>query len=131
MDEEFTICIDISHARAELDQIRRDVRSRLWCTYRRGFAAVGQTAYTSDRGWGCMLRCGQMLLAQALVDLHLGREWFWTPECRDPTYLKIVRRFEDERRSPYSIQTIALMGDAEDKRVGEWFGPNTVSQVLK
>lgn len=24
-----------------------------------------------------------------------------------------------------------MMGDSEDKRVGEWFGPNTVAQVLK
>lgn len=51
--------------------------------------------------------------------------------CRDPTYLKIVNRFEDSRRSPFSIHQIAMMGDSEDKRVGEWFGPNTVAQVLK
>lgn len=51
--------------------------------------------------------------------------------CRDPTYLKIVNRFEDSRKSPFSIHQIALMGDSEDKRVGEWFGPNTVAQVLK
>lgn len=50
---------------------------------------------------------------------------------RDPTYLKIVKKFEDSRKSPFSIHQIALMGDSEDKRVGEWFGPNTVAQVLK
>lgn len=50
---------------------------------------------------------------------------------RDPTYLKIVNRFEDSRKSPFSIHQIAMMGDSEDKRVGEWFGPNTVAQVLK
>lgn len=50
---------------------------------------------------------------------------------RDPTYLKIISRFEDNRKSPFSIHQIALMGDSEDKRVGEWFGPNTVAQVLK
>lgn len=72
-----------------------------------------------------------MVLAQAMIELHLGRDWFWTPETKDPTYLKIVNRFEDNRKSPFSIHQIALMGDSEDKRVGEWFGPNTVAQVMK
>lgn len=37
------------------------------------FLAVGGTGPTSDTGWGCMLRCGQMIFAQALVCRHLGR----------------------------------------------------------
>lgn len=115
----------------ELELIRRDVQSRLWCTYRRGFVPLGEPQLTTDKGWGCMLRCGQMVLAQAFIDLHLGREWFWTPETRDQTYLKIVKRFEDSRKSYFSIHQIALMGDSEDKKVGQWFGPNTVAQVLK
>uniref|UniRef100_T1GRR2 Cysteine protease n=1 Tax=Megaselia scalaris TaxID=36166 RepID=T1GRR2_MEGSC len=72
-----------------------------------------------------------MVLAQSLIDLHLGRDWFWSPETRDSTYLKIVNRFEDQRKSYFSLHQIALMGDSEDKRVGEWFSPNTVAQVLK
>lgn len=115
----------------ELESIRADVQSRLWCTYRRGFVSIGESQLTTDKGWGCTLRCGQMVLAQAMIELHLGRDWFWTPETKDPTYLKIVNRFEDNRKSPFSIHQIALMGDSEDKRVGEWFGPNTVAQVLK
>ncbi|XP_073827424.1 autophagy-related 4a isoform X1 [Musca autumnalis] len=115
----------------ELELIRRDVQSRLWCTYRRGFVPLGEPQLTTDKGWGCTLRCGQMVLAQALIDLHLGRDWFWTPETRDQTYLKIVNRFEDSRKSYFSIHQIALMGDSEDKKVGQWFGPNTVAQVLK
>lgn len=58
----------------ELETIRRDIKSKLWFTYRKGFIPIGgnSSAFTSDKGWGCMLRCGQMVLAQALVALHLG-----------------------------------------------------------
>lgn len=50
---------------------------------------------------------------------------------RDPNYLKIVNLFEDNRKSGFSLRQIALMGNSEDKKVGQWFGPNTVAQVLK
>ncbi|XP_058815447.1 cysteine protease ATG4B [Topomyia yanbarensis] len=116
----------------DLDTVRQDVQSRLWCTYRRGFVPIGSSLLTTDKGWGCMLRCGQMVLAQALTQLHLGRDWCWTPETRDPTYLKIVNRFEDNKQAPFSLHQIAMTGESsEEKRVGEWFGPNTVAQVLK
>ena len=39
----------------------------------------GEKGWTSDAGWGCMLRTGQSLLATALIHLHLGRgkRAFW------------------------------------------------------
>ncbi|KAG8225124.1 hypothetical protein J437_LFUL006147 [Ladona fulva] len=120
-----------------LDEIRKDIQSRLWFTYRKGFVPIGDTGLTSDKGWGCMLRCGQMVLGQALINFHLGREWRWIPErsFRDVSYriyLRILRMFEDRRAAPFSIHQIALMGaSSEGKAVGEWFGPNTVAQVLR
>lgn len=61
----------------------------------------------------------------------LGRDWRWDPDKRDIDYLKILRMFEDKRSAPYSIHQIALMGVSHGKQVGEWFGPNTIAQVLK
>ena len=39
----------------------------------------GEKGWTTDTGWGCMLRTGQSLLATALIHLHLGRgtRTFW------------------------------------------------------
>lgn len=78
-----------------------------------------------------MLRCGQMVLANALVRLHLGSNWKWDPKSRDTTYLKILNKFQERRQAPYSIHQVALMGASMGKSVGQWFGPNTVAQVLK
>ncbi|CAG9771796.1 unnamed protein product [Ceutorhynchus assimilis] len=116
----------------ETNAIRQDIVSKLWITYRRDFVPIGGSdGKTSDRGWGCMLRCGQMVLAQAMINLHLGRDWLWAPTTKDTTYLNIIKKFEDSRKAPFSIHQIASMGVSEGKEIGQWFGPNTIAQVLK
>lgn len=34
-----------------------------------GFSPIGDSKYSSDVNWGCMLRSSQMLVAQALHEL--------------------------------------------------------------
>ncbi|KAK6195607.1 hypothetical protein SNE40_000999 [Patella caerulea] len=113
------------------DELKHDVLSRIWFTYRRNFAAIGGNGPINDTGWGCMLRCGQMMLAQALILRHLGRKWRWNPQVYDQIYWKVLSMFQDKKSSYYSIHQIASMGDSEGKAVGQWFGPNTIAQVLK
>jgi cysteine protease ATG4 len=73
-----------------------DFESRIWFTYRSGFAVISKSqqpnaagalsfavrlrsqlgqldGFTSDTGWGCMIRSGQSLLANSLVLAKLGR----------------------------------------------------------
>ena len=50
-----------------------DINSRLWFTYRKNFEEFKGTRINSDCGWGCMIRCGQMLLANALIQLVIQK----------------------------------------------------------
>ncbi|VDM43562.1 unnamed protein product [Toxocara canis] len=118
-------------SREDVDAIKNYVTSRLWFTYRKNFMPIGGTGPTSDHGWGCMLRCGQMLLAQALIVRHLGADWMWDRDNKEEEYRRILRMFQDKKSCPFSLHQIAQMGVSERKEIGEWFGPNTAAQVLK
>ena len=80
-----------------------------------------------------MLRCGQMLLAEAFSRILLSRDFKWDPSGNNgnPFYWKILSYFRDEKLAPYSVQQIVMMGVSEGISIGKWFGPNTIAQVLK
>jgi cysteine protease ATG4 len=81
---------DLGWPKAFLD----DFESRIWMTYRSNFPPIAKSedvnaaqamtltvrlrnqlteGFTSDTGWGCMIRSGQSLLANALAISTLGR----------------------------------------------------------
>lgn len=49
--------------------------SLVWMTYRTNFPAIQNTGITTDCGWGCMVRSGQMILATSLNRWLLGKPW--------------------------------------------------------
>ncbi|CAM4672590.1 unnamed protein product [Leuciscus chuanchicus] len=103
-DEPVWILGECYNVKTKKSELLSDVRSRLWFTYRKKFSPIGGTGPSSDAGWGCMLRCGQMILAQALVCRHLGRDWRWDPEKHQPReYHRILSCFLDKKDSCYSI----------------------------
>ncbi|KAG2219552.1 hypothetical protein INT45_013211 [Circinella minor] len=109
-----------------------DFITRFWMTYRHNYPPIRPSNYKTDIGWGCMLRSGQSLLANALLIHYLGRDWRRKGNEKDPHYLKIIQWFLDELspRAPFSIHRIALLGKQLGKNIGEWFGPSTISQVI-
>ncbi|KAF9427439.1 Cysteine protease atg4b [Entomortierella beljakovae] len=124
----------LSHEQKVLRKFLMDFQSRLWFTYRKDLARIEPSFYTCDSGWGCMMRTGQSLLAQAFVQVLLGREWraHHTQTAHNRRrYGEILSWFVDEPDRPYSIHRIAKAGLALDKRIGEWFGPSTVAHAMK
>ncbi|GLB41114.1 putative cysteine protease [Lyophyllum shimeji] len=107
------------------------VRSRPWNW------VGGEKGWTSDTGWGCMLRTGQSLLANALVHLHLGRDWRRPPHpvhtADYATYVQILTWFFDTPapEAPFSVHRMALAGKELGKEVGQWFGPSTAAGAIK
>ncbi|KAL4074355.1 peptidase family C54-domain-containing protein [Scleroderma yunnanense] len=98
---------------------------------------TGEKGWTSDTGWGCMLRTGQTLLANALLHLHLGRDWRRPPHpvrTNDfATYVQIITWFLDTPlpQAPFSVHRMALAGKDLGKDVGQWFGPSTAAGAIK
>ncbi|XP_045481735.1 cysteine protease ATG4D isoform X1 [Harmonia axyridis] len=124
------------------EAFKKDFFSRLWLTYRREFPILTGSNLSSDCGWGCMLRSGQMLMAQALVCHFLGRNWRWDPEAlpgnreqfiESVNHRKIIKWFGDKpsKNSPLSIHTLVTLGEESGKKAGDWYGPGFVAHLLK
>ncbi|XP_062576752.1 uncharacterized protein LOC134238646 [Saccostrea cucullata] len=119
-----------------LERFKQDFSSLLWFTYRQDFHPIPGTKLTSDCGWGCMLRSGQMMLAKAFIIHYLGRDWnVFSDQTREQeTYRKqIIRWFGDYLcdESPFSMHRLVEVGKTLGKQPGEWFGPASVAHILK
>ncbi|XP_031488150.1 cysteine protease ATG4B-like isoform X1 [Nymphaea colorata] len=102
----------------------QDFSSRIRMTYRKGFEAIGDSKFTSDVNWGCMLRSSQMLVAQALLFHHLGRSWRRPIEKPfNGEYIKILHHFGDSRSSAFSIHNLLEAGKVYGLVPGSWLGP--------
>lgn len=131
-----------------------DVYTRIWLTYRTKFDPItrdedgpsplslhnlirGQNFeltseyFTTDCGWGCMIRTGQTLLANALLNLHLGRQWRFGEESNEK-HEQIVSWFIDCPSHPFSIHRIVDKGRLlSNKKAGEWFGPSAAAKSIQ
>ncbi|ODQ81654.1 hypothetical protein BABINDRAFT_159913 [Babjeviella inositovora NRRL Y-12698] len=129
-----------------------DVYTRLWLTYRSGFGMipratdgpspvsissiirnmgeVNPAGFTSDAGWGCMIRTSQSLLANALQTMRLGRDYVFSSST--PIHDELVSWFNDTEEAPFSIHRFVEQGGKLcGKKPGEWFGPNAASRSIQ
>lgn len=139
-------------SKQEDDKFRQDVYSRIYFSYRFDFIPIPGSSMTTDSGWGCMHRSGQMLLAQWLSLMYLGRDWAIDPATisgstlhpkksvpKWKVYSKLLGHFTEGRIGQtdtvslplFSIQRIAMTGTSFHKDIGQWFGPSTLSLIFK
>ncbi|EXJ89758.1 autophagy-like protein 4 [Capronia epimyces CBS 606.96] len=142
-----------------------DFESRIWMTYRCNFTPIPRAqdpssnasmsfsvrlrnltereGFTSDTGWGCMIRSGQSLLANTLMMLHLGRDWrrdqiptspstSGSPSESTQREAEILSLFADSPDAPFSIHRFVQHGaSACGKHPGQWFGPSATASCIK
>ncbi|XP_042472714.1 cysteine protease ATG4B-like isoform X2 [Zingiber officinale] len=102
----------------------QDFSSRIWITYRKGFEPIGDSKFTCDVNWGCMIRSSQMLIAQALIVHHMGRSWRKPlQKPYDLRYLEILHLFGDSSSCAFSIHNLLEAGKAYGLVAGSWLGP--------
>ncbi|KAK2461157.1 hypothetical protein APHAL10511_006684 [Amanita phalloides] len=125
--------LHVDLAAAETGSIRNSPpKSRAW-----PWSTGAEKGWTTDSGWGCMLRTGQSLLANSLIHLHLSRDWRRPPypiyTADYATYVQILTWFFDTPaiEAPFSVHRMALAGKELGKDVGQWFGPSTAAGAIK
>ncbi|XP_048377739.1 cysteine protease atg4da isoform X3 [Stegostoma tigrinum] len=128
-----------------VELFRKDFASRIWLTYRREFPQLEGSVWTTDCGWGCMLRSGQMLLAQGLLVHLLSRTESRSPSksntsnwpmfsevlgsqldrsrsCRDTQRVAVKQRPARAQRQTKTDQYIIDKEDLEHRKIISWFG---------
>jgi len=145
-----------------------DFESRFWFSYRSQFVSIPKandataesaltiavrfrsrfgdpSGFTTDTGWGCMIRSGQCLLGNALALRRLGRGQFVTAWAKShltsPGWLRgerpndekdLLKLFADDPKAPFSIHRFVAHGaNACGKYPGEWFGPSATAQCIE
>jgi cysteine protease ATG4 len=135
----------------EAQRLLADWLSRVWVTYRRDFPPLSPGGLTTDAGWGCTLRSGQMLLAHALTLRARGRAWRWRPrqaaeaggggagaddshdnddDDDDAAHVALLRLFADDPRAPFGIHALCAAGALAGVSPGAWLGPHALCAAL-
>lgn len=135
-----------------VEEFRKDFISRIWLTYREEFPQIEASALTTDCGWGCTLRTGQMLLAQGLILHFLGRAWTWpdalhienadSDSWTSNTVKKFTASFEASLSGDRELRTPAVSlketsgkcpddhavrNEAYHRKIISWFGDSPVA----
>jgi cysteine protease ATG4 len=99
-----------------------------WFSYRSGMPPICPGSnITTDAGWGCTLRSGQMLLARALVAHCIGFD-----DAEDAAVRShLLGLFRDTPTSSFGLHALCKYGRAAGVTVGSWLGPHALCNALQ
>jgi cysteine protease ATG4 len=116
-----------------------DVFTRFYFSFRRLFAPTNKR-YTSDAGFGCMIRSGSMVVAECFQRFFFGRSYIFNEySCRFCKRMKwLICMFservlsnQNKKIHPFSINNLIEKGEEYGFPEGSWFAPSTVAKVYK
>lgn len=117
-------------------QLEHHLKSLFRFCYRKGIVPLEPYSFTSDAGWGCMIRCAQMLLCNTFRVQFWGSDWRIGRDLSllqsNPEYFDLLFWFLDYPGYPhiYSLHHIVGGGMIYGKLPGEWYGGHTIALIL-
>ena len=117
-----TVLLGKSFNHKEIKDFEAEHAKILRFTYHKNFQAID--GYTSDRRWGCAIRCSQSLLAQ-----FIGKCCSLVPDV--PLRAEYESLFFDLPVAPFGIHAFCREIAALGGKAGEWCKVSILAQVIK
>jgi hypothetical protein len=130
-------------------------------TYRKNFPKITnyktKKTYTTDAWWGCMIRCGQMILSRGIYlflkskgmsteksieyTVPLFNEYPITNEKFHPFFHGMIDKYKSitnnnnlkvkEFFPPFCIKTLCDIGEIYERTAGEWFSDVIITRIFQ
>ena len=146
------------------DKIIYKLGKTLVYTYRKNFPKIKNyktnKTYTTDAWWGCMVRCGQMILSRGIYRLLKSKGldtkkalYFTVPlfsnypirkENLHPFFEGMIKKYKNYLKMddtsevdikdfypPFAIKTLCDVGELYERTAGEWFSDVIITAVFK
>lgn len=89
--------------------------------------------FTTDVGWGCMIRTSQALLANTYQRILLGSDFEYDETNPNELEVKLIDLFADDSAAPFALHNFIRVANELPLQVkpGQWFGPNAASLSIQ
>jgi cysteine protease ATG4 len=103
-----------------LEWLRNNTQNIQYFSYRNNIPIPLSNNLTSDAGWGCMIRTGQMMLCQTLLQ-----------SLSNISKNEIISLFFDDPKYDFSVHKMTNCGEKYHIPVGKWFKPTSLGYTIK